>query len=667
MRVLFTFLTISFLFSLGGFAQDHIVTTSGFNFVPNELTIQVGETVEFQNTGGAHNVNGSQATFPDNPESFFSGSPSSSPWTFQHTFNTAGTYQYQCDPHVGLDMFGTITVEGAAPGTNAMILTGVVDGPLSGGTPKAIEVYVTDDIADLSVYGLGSANNGMGTDDQEFTFPAESAAAGTYIWVTGNPDEFTTYFGFAATYEDTEGASNINGDDAVELFFNGAVVDVFGDINTDGTGTDWEHLDSWAYRLSGTQADGSTFNLGNWSFGGVNQLDGTSINSDASSPFPIGTYTTDGSVPVSAGDDAVTTDQNVAVTFDVSANDNGPAGTETYTVTADVSNGTLVNNGGGSFDYTPNIDFCGDDAFTYEYCVDSDCAQANVAITVDCPTNSDEYDIAEVTGVDAEGNPTSLDLDCILTGIVYGIDLQGNDNVQFYFADATGGISLFSTDNFGYTVTEGDEIRVTGTISVFNCLTQITPTNIEFLSSGNTLVDPAIVTGPFAEVHESELIRLENVTLVDPSQWADSGSFNFDVTDGVNTWAVRVDSDTDIAGSAAPSGALTITGLGGQYSTGSCLSGYQILPRYSADITAFVGTNQAYLNNKVSISPNPVSDILLINTELELNSIQVLDLRGSVIAVDNSNELNVSELAAGTYFLQVITSEGVATKKFIKK
>ena len=48
MRVLFTFLTISFLFSLGGFAQDHIVTTSGFNFVPNELTIQVGETVEFQ-------------------------------------------------------------------------------------------------------------------------------------------------------------------------------------------------------------------------------------------------------------------------------------------------------------------------------------------------------------------------------------------------------------------------------------------------------------------------------------------------------------------------------------------------------------------------------------------------------------------------------------------
>jgi hypothetical protein len=29
--------------------------------------------------------------------------------------------------------------------------------------------------------------------------------------------------------------------------------------------------------------------------------------------------------------------------------------------------------------------------------------------------------------------------------------------------------------------------------------------------------------------------------------------------------------------------------------------------------------------------------------------------------------VDVSELAAGTYFLQVLTTEGIATKKFIKK
>ena len=41
----------------------------------------------------------------------------------------------------------------------------VIDGPLSGGLPKAIELLATADIADLSIYGIGSANNGGGSDD----------------------------------------------------------------------------------------------------------------------------------------------------------------------------------------------------------------------------------------------------------------------------------------------------------------------------------------------------------------------------------------------------------------------------------------------------------------------------------------------------------------------
>ena len=51
-----------------------------------------------------------------------------------------------------------------------MVITGVVDGPLSGGTPKAVELCVLNDIPDLSIYGVGSANNGGGSDGEEFTF-----------------------------------------------------------------------------------------------------------------------------------------------------------------------------------------------------------------------------------------------------------------------------------------------------------------------------------------------------------------------------------------------------------------------------------------------------------------------------------------------------------------
>ncbi len=53
----------------------------------------------------------------------------------------------------------------------SLVITGVIDGPLSGGVPKAVEFYVLNDIPDLSVYGFGSANNGGGSAGEEYTFP----------------------------------------------------------------------------------------------------------------------------------------------------------------------------------------------------------------------------------------------------------------------------------------------------------------------------------------------------------------------------------------------------------------------------------------------------------------------------------------------------------------
>lgn len=181
----------------------------------------------------------------------------------------------------------------------SLIITGVYDGPNPGGIPKGVELYVAADIADLSLYGIGSANNGGGTDGEEFTFPAVSVTAGTFIYVSQEATEFTNFFGFAPDY--TTSSMAINGDDAVELFYNGGVIDVFGDINTDGTGTAWEFLDGWAYRNASSGPDGSTFQLNDWTYSGINQLEGGTTNGACTSPFPIGTYThspAEGFVPV---------------------------------------------------------------------------------------------------------------------------------------------------------------------------------------------------------------------------------------------------------------------------------------------------------------------------------------------------------------------------------
>ncbi len=209
----------------------------------------------------------------------------------------------------------------AAAAEDDLLITGVIDGPLTGGVPKAIELYAVNSIPDLSVYGLGSANNGGGTDGEEFTFPAVSVTAGTFIYVASEGPSFTTFFGFSPDY--ISSAADINGDDALELFTNGSVSDIFGDIAVDGTGQPWEYQDGWAYRVNGTGPDGSTFALGNWSFSGPNALDGETANASAATPFPTGTYgpgSTGDTPPVVVATTPADGATNVAVNSTVTVN-----------------------------------------------------------------------------------------------------------------------------------------------------------------------------------------------------------------------------------------------------------------------------------------------------------------------------------------------------------
>lgn len=191
---------------------------------------------------------------------------------------------------IGMVVVGINPVQ-AAP--NDLVISGVIDGPLSGGVPKAVEITVLNDVADLSAFGLGSANNGGASSGPDFTFPADSASAGDRIYVTTQLAGFQTFFGFAANYQSST-AVNINGDDVMELFEGTTVIDTFGVLGEDGTGKPWEYLDGWAYRVDGTGPDGSSFNLANWTFSGPNALDGESTNGTAATPFPIGTYSSGG-------------------------------------------------------------------------------------------------------------------------------------------------------------------------------------------------------------------------------------------------------------------------------------------------------------------------------------------------------------------------------------
>lgn len=94
----------------GSLHATAFVAVSDFMFSPNSVTINAGDSVQWDNVGGLHNV-----VADDN--SFTSGAPSSAPWSFTQPFPLPGTYDYYCAVHGapgGVGMSGEVVVQGDA-------------------------------------------------------------------------------------------------------------------------------------------------------------------------------------------------------------------------------------------------------------------------------------------------------------------------------------------------------------------------------------------------------------------------------------------------------------------------------------------------------------------------------------------------------------------------
>ena len=78
-----------------------------------------------------------------------------------------------------------------------LILQGVLDLdlPTQGFTGKATHLVATNNISDLSIYGLGTASNGGGSDSIELTLPAISVNAGDDILLARDTNAIHLYFG----------------------------------------------------------------------------------------------------------------------------------------------------------------------------------------------------------------------------------------------------------------------------------------------------------------------------------------------------------------------------------------------------------------------------------------------------------------------------------------
>ncbi len=90
-------------------------------------------------------------------------------------------------------------------------------------------------------------------------------------------------------------------------------------------------------------------------------------------------------------------------------------------------------------------------------------------------------------------------------------------------------------------------------------------------------------------------------------------------------------------------------------------------------LPSYLGVDD-FISSKFNIFPNPVTDIVTISNaeNIAIEEIVVYDINGRIIKSKdgkkaNEIQLNIEDLASGTYMLHIKTNEGVAAKKIVKK
>ena len=131
------------------FAATTNVSVQDNKFVPPSVTINVGDTVHWTWAGAnPHTVTATDSSF-DSGASKTSG-------TFDHTFNTAGTFTYFCQVHGAAVMSGTVVVQqgSAAPTQPAAASTSA---PAASGSPAAAASATPRVAATMTAAASGAA------------------------------------------------------------------------------------------------------------------------------------------------------------------------------------------------------------------------------------------------------------------------------------------------------------------------------------------------------------------------------------------------------------------------------------------------------------------------------------------------------------------------------
>jgi len=167
---------------------------------------------------------------------------------------------------------------------------------------------------------------------------------------------------------------------------------------------------------------------------------------------------------------------------------------------------------------------------------------------------------------------------------VTGIATNGSElGIIRYMQDETAGIAAYGSAVGD--VNRGDSISVTGTLKIYNQLLEIDPvTNVEILSTGNTLPDPVLLTpDQINESYEAQLIKVVNAVFNDGGQIF-TGNSKYAFTSNGEVGYTYIKNGQDIVGTIIPSAPVELTGLCSQFDFSNPYEGYQMVLRDLDDI-----------------------------------------------------------------------------------
>lgn len=148
-----------------------------------------------------------------------------------------------------------------------------------------------------------------------------------------------------------------------------------------------------------------------------------------------------------------------------------------------------------------------------------------------------------------------------------------SSGTQYYMQDETAGIQVYGGSSMRLDWNFGDEILITGRVWQYRGSTEIdqfTADAVTVLSTGNEIIPRKIKIADLGEGIESQLVRVDSVWMIDPSQWPAEGSNgSVYITDGVDTTYIYIDRDTDLDGWTPPQGLMSIIAVADQYTSAS--------------------------------------------------------------------------------------------------